>query len=414
MTPSAGDYRASAGSGASAPAHWPPLAVLILTFLTIVLDGYDTTAIAFVIPTLAREWGQAPSAFTPTLVATSAGAVVGYMLSGRLSAWLGRRGAIVTGVLVFAVGSVATAAAASIGALTALRLITGIGLGAVLPAAVSLAVAQFDARRGEMVAVAVIAGLSLGAVTGGLSGGWLIGNFGWKSVFVLGGVLPLLLIPLLWFGLPVDVDAGSAGARRSQGKVAELLVGGLKFRTSLIWGFAFLVFVSTYALQLWVPTLLLSYGFSPRQAPQGLAAFGVGGLLGAVLLTLFSAVFRVFRVLPFLIAIAVLAIVAAAVLPLSGSAVLLAVGGMGLGLIAGCIGQAAMAVSLYEPALRTAGVGWAAAMGRIGSIVGPMAGGLLLASGQSARDTILWACAPALLAVVVVVLLGKAVRQPVR
>lgn len=122
MTLRTSDHGASAGSEVNAPAAWPPIAVLVLSFLTIVLDGYDTTAIAFVIPTLAREWGQAPSAFTPTLVATSAGAVVGYMLSGRLSAWLGRRRAIVTGVLVFALGSVATAAAASIPSLTALRL----------------------------------------------------------------------------------------------------------------------------------------------------------------------------------------------------------------------------------------------------------------------------------------------------
>jgi len=194
--------------------------------------------------------------------------------------------------------------------------------------------------------------------------------------------------------------------------VQALWVPGLRLQTGLIWGFAFLVFVSTYALQLWIPTLLLSYGFSPQQAPQGLAAFGVGGLLGAILLTVFSAVAGVFRVLPLLIAVSILAIVGAVYLALSGPVALWVVGGMGLGLIAGCLGQAAMAVSLYEPALRTSGVGWAAAMGRIGSIVGPMAGGLLLASGQSARATILWACAPALLAVCVVVMLGLLVRRP--
>lgn len=223
------------------------------------------------------------------------------MLSGRLSAWLGRRRAVVTGVLVFALGSVATAAAASIPTLTALRLFTDIGLGAVLPAAVSLSVAQFDPRRREVVAVAVIAGLSLGAVIGGLSGGWLIGHFGWASVFVLGGILPLLLAPALWFGLPTDRAAVTAGSSFAEGRVQELWASGLGLQTGLIWGFAFLIFVSTYALQLWIPTLLLSYGFSPQQAPQGLAAFGVGGLFGAILLTVFSAVAGVFRVLPLLV-----------------------------------------------------------------------------------------------------------------
>src|SRR5688572_11003472 len=96
------------------PVRWT---VVALCFLTVLLDGLDTTAIGFVVPTLAREWGLPPAAFTPAFVATSLGAVIGYLLSGRLSARHGRRAVVLGSVLVFVLGSGATAWAASMPAL---------------------------------------------------------------------------------------------------------------------------------------------------------------------------------------------------------------------------------------------------------------------------------------------------------
>jgi AAHS family 4-hydroxybenzoate transporter-like MFS transporter len=399
-----------------------------LCFLTVTLDGYDTTAIGFVAPTLAAVWQLPGAAFTPAFMATSAGAVLGYLLSGRLSARQGRRRAMLLTVGLFALGSLATAAAQGVVSLSVLRLLTGVGLGAALPAAASLAVEQFAPQRREQVAIAVVAGLSVGAVLGGLTGGLLITRWGWESVFALGGLLPLALLPVLYLGLPHDAAQGTGtglhtglakGAHsaagtvhgKGQGHVAALFTAGQGWLTVLIWTFAFLIFSATYALQLWMPTLLGSFGFTPQQAPQAVGALGLGGLAGAGLLMALSAAVGVFMALPILLVITVLAIGSLSLLPLGGPMVLLAVACMGVGLIGGCLGQAAMAISLYAPAERTSGVGWAAAWGRMGSIAGPALGGLMLAAHWGPREIILWACAPVVVAAVVVSYLGLALTR---
>ncbi|RUP24984.1 MAG: MFS transporter [Curvibacter sp.] len=403
---------AHAPEGASRRRAW---GIALLCFLTVTLDGYDTTAIGFVVPTLAQLWQLPGAAFTPAFMATSAGAVLGYMLSGRLSAGLGRRRAMLLTVAWFGLGSLATVAAQGVVSLSVLRLLTGVGLGAALPAAASLAVEQFAPRYREQVAVAVVAGLSVGAVLGGLVGGPLITHGGWGAVFGLGGVLPLALLPLLYWGLPQDDlqapgpggPTGAAGGdHRAQGRVAALFSAGQGGQTGLIWAFAFLVFSATYALQLWMPTLLGSFGFTPAQAPRAVAALGLGGLAGAALLMGLAGVLGVFLALPILLMLTLLALCSLSLLPLGPLGVLLMIACMGVGLIGGCLGQAAMAISLYAPAQRTSGVGWAAAWGRIGSIAGPALGGVMLAADRGPREIVLWAGVPVLAAMGVVLYLG--------
>lgn len=181
------------------PVRW---SVVTVAFLAILLDGFDTTLIAFVVPALSKEWALPVSAFSPVFIATSVGAVIGYLLSGRVSERYGKKTVIIISVIGFALGSIATLLSHSIFTLAAWRLITGIGLGAVLPPAVALAVANGPSGRKEAVSVAVGAGLSLGATIGGLVGGALIERFGWQSLFVLGSILPALLVPLLIWVLP--------------------------------------------------------------------------------------------------------------------------------------------------------------------------------------------------------------------
>jgi len=260
-------------------------------------------------------------------------------------------------------------------------------------------------------------------------------------VFALGGLLPLALLPVLYLGLPHDAAQGagmgtgtgtgtglrtglakgahsaagtlpSKGQGHGEGHVAALFTAGQGWLTVLIWTFAFLIFSATYALQLWMPTLLGSFGFTPQQAPQAVAALGLGGLAGAGLLIALSAAVGVFMALPILLVITVVAIGSLSLLPLGVPMVLLAVACMGVGLIGGCLGQAAMAISLYAPADRTSGVGWAAAWGRMGSIAGPALGGLMLAAHWGPREIILWACAPVAVAAVVVLYLGLALARP--
>lgn len=391
----------SASTGVTADAvSWR---VIVLSFLTILLDGFDTVSIGLVVPTLARYWSLPPSAFTPTFVATSVGAVLGYLASGWLAVRYNRRGVVTGSVALFALGSGLTALAESVPALAWLRLLTGIGLGAALPIAISMAVQHGPQHQREAVTIGVAAGLAMGGTLGGAMGGRLIAQYGWTSVFWVGALLPTVLLVALWLGLPVDgkVAKGDLDAPRGA-SVRSLLANGLAVRTGLLWCFAFLIFTAFYALNFWVPTLLGSFGFSPTQAPLGAVALGLGGLSGALLLVPLSARFGARRVLVVTSLSAVALVVSISKLDFGRLPLLLVFGGIGACLVAGTLGQSALAVSLYSPVSRTTGLGWAAAFGRIGSIVGPAMGGMLMSLGAAPRDIVLTVCVPVLLAAVAV------------
>lgn len=383
--------------------------VLCLACAAIVLDGYDTVALGVSIPAIAKNWGVAPSAFTAALALTSAGVALGYLAVGRLVAKMGTRNVIFSAVVVFTLGSLLTAWSDSILQLTILRFVTGLGLGAVLPAAVSHATAVNPRRLRQPIAVVVMTGISLGALIAGLTGSGIVGAFGWEWVFITGAVASAVLLPFLWFGLSgvVSSTPDEAAEARHHASVARLFDASVRSRTLLLWAFSFLVFAVFYVFSSWLPTLLTSYGFSTGLAPLGSAALGIGSIIGACVLILGSRRFRMTSVLAGTSAVAIVFLVISAFLGPDKALLLLVFGGVGLGLQAGMIGQAAVAVTLYPQATVTAGVGWAASMGRLGSVVGPIFGGVLIGLGVGTSIIVLSVCVPVIIALVLVLTLGR-------
>ncbi|AKE91835.1 MULTISPECIES: MFS transporter [Rhodococcus] len=391
--------------------NWP---VLVLTFVAVVLDGYDTIALGLSVPALAKDWDVAPSHFTPALSLTSVGVALGYLACGRIVARFGARRVVLAAVVVFTVGSLLTAFASTITELTALRVLTGLGLGAVLPAAVSHATALNPARLRQSIAVFVTMGISLGALIAGVLGTRLIGAFGWESVFLVGAAASAVLLPLLWIGLPdgraaVGEPAPAAAATASavrEASVARLFDPGLRSRTLLLWGFSFLMFTVYYVFSSWLPTLLTSYGFSAGLAPLGSAALGVGSIVGAAVLMIGALRFRMSSVLLVTTSLAIVFLVVSAFLGPDKVLLLIVFGGVGLGIQAGMIGQTALSVSMYPQGTATTAVGWSASMGRLGSVVGPVVGGALIGLGVPTGTIVLVACVPVLAALVLIAVLG--------
>ncbi|MFF2082995.1 MFS transporter [Nocardia sp. NPDC058176] len=387
--------------------HW---VVLALTFIAVVLDGYDTIALGLSIPALSKDWGVSASHFTPALALTSLGVALGYIAVGQLVARFGCRRVILAAVLVFTVGSLLTAWASSIWELTALRFVTGLGLGAVLPAAVAHATALNPARLRQSITVFVTMGISLGALIAGLLGSKLIGAYGWPSVFVAGAIASAVLFPLLWLGLPDEhavLGTVEPAAAKHNASVARLFDAGVRTRTVLLWGFSFLVFGVFYIFSSWLPTLLTSYGFTTGLAPLGSAALGVGSIIGAGVLMVGVLRFRMTSVLMITTMLAIVFLIVSGFLGADKALLLIVFGGVGLGLQAGMIGQAAVAVSLYPAGTAATGVGWAASMGRIGSVLGPIVGGALIALGTSTSTIVFLACVPMLGALALIAALGR-------
>ena len=388
--------------------------MLATCFLVILLDGLDTASVALIAPVVSKLWGVAPAAFTPAFVATNAGAVVGYLICGPVSNRLGHRRTGILSVILFGTGTLLGALAYDVLSLSIIRFVAAIGLGGALPIAVATATAIVAPGFRAGATVLVATGLSAGSVVGGLITGPLVAKFGWPSIFIVGGLLPLLLLPLFARALSAAerAQAGPSAEPVAPNPIAALFADGRGVSTGLLWLFAFLIFLVTYGLSSWIPTLLVDFGFSPTQAPLGLAALGVGGIVGNLLMMLIVGRLgtRPALIMTSVGAIACILIISYATIP--SSLLLVLIGAVGAGLITGCVGQSALAVSFYPGTLRTTGVGWAAAFGRLGSIAGPAVGGALLALHWSARDVILTAIPPIAAAIAVLLAMSLVRRSP--
>src|SRR3954467_5985235 len=186
------------------------------------LDGFDTQAIGYVAPALAKERGLTKGALGPVFSAGLFGLMIGPLMFGPLADRIGRKKIIILSTLAFGIGSLATAFVQDVNYLLAIRFLTGLGLGGAMPNAVAMT-SEFNPRRRRATMVMIMfCGFSVGAALGGLLAAALIPQFGWRSVFVVGGVAPLLLVPILALRLPESVRFLALTGRAHQ-RVAELL-----------------------------------------------------------------------------------------------------------------------------------------------------------------------------------------------
>jgi AAHS family 4-hydroxybenzoate transporter-like MFS transporter len=319
------------------------------------------------------------------------------------------------------------------------RLLTGIGLGGAMPNLIALTNEYAPARLKATLVMVMFCGFPLGSTLGGIASAPLISGFGWESVFVLGGVLPLLLLPVLWLALPesprflvlqkdaaarlvpilrrigsglsadafIDQVNRNERARDSKGSfpLFELFRAGRATTTVLLWLAFFMNLLVMYFLVNWLPSLLRSQGLPLNIAIISTATLNLGGVVGAIMLG--RLIDR--REPTVILGLAYLASAAfIAMLAYAGTNVallLLAAALAGFGVVGGQIGLNAVAASTYPTAVRSTGVGWALGVGRIGSILGPVAGGALLSSGWSSQELLLAAVPPALAAAGAVFLL---------
>src|SRR3954467_12675821 len=196
---------------------------LLLTCAAVLfLDGFDTQAIGYVAPALAKEWGLSKAALGPVFSAGLFGLMIGALLFGPLADRIGRKKIIIFSTLAFGIGTLATAFIGDVNTLLAIRFLTGLGLGGAMPNAIAMTSEFSPHRRRATMVMVMFCGFSIGAALGGLLAAALIPQFGWRSVFLVGGIAPLLLVPILALRLPESVRflalTGTANAR-----VAELL-----------------------------------------------------------------------------------------------------------------------------------------------------------------------------------------------
>ncbi len=417
--------------------------LLVVCAAVLMADGFDTQAISFVVPDLVRHFGASRAQIGPVLSAGLFGLMLGALFISPLADRVGRRRIIITSTLLFGGFTVATAFAQDLNQILVLRALTGLGLGGAMPNAIAL-IAEFSPQRRRTVMVmTMFCGFSLGGVVSGVLAAWLIPAYGWRSVFIVGGVFPLLLAPFLLIWLPESVRflalAGQENIRvgrllarigpalrypagtefvitepRPVGlPVLQLFAGGRLLATAVLWVVFFMSLLDLYFLALWIPTVVNAMGASVSLAALAGGLLQLGGITGSLVLGWFIQRFGSAKVLALAYAIATVSIAALGSLGFSIPAVLLAVFCAGFGVVGAQIGANAYAASFYPTAYRASGVGWALGIGRIGSIVGPLIGGVLLAQNFPLATIFVIGAVPAGIAVLCWLILGRLERRAV-
>ena len=401
--------------------------VVALCTAVVFVEGFDAQSIGYVAPSITRALHLAPGALGPAFGAGLLGLMLGAMFIAPFSDRIGRRGVIIGSTLAFGLLSLTTLLAHSVPELVAIRLLTGLGLGAAMPTAISLTAEYSPHRRKGLIVMVMFCGFSLGSAVGGFVAAQMIADFGWTSVFLVGGILPLLLVPILVFALPeslqyLALQKGTAGRtatlmrridRRFTGaglsasgdaagakaaSVRELFVAGRMLPTLLLWTVFAMSLLDINLVASWLPTTLNAGGASLELAAATGAVFQLGGIAGTLLLGLTIDRMRPEQLLVGAYLLGAVCIGLIAYADARSATMLIIVAGAGFGIVGGQIAANAVSAMFYPTHIRSTGVGWALGVGRLGSIIGPTLGGFLLSLRMAPAQLFLLSVVPTLIA----------------
>lgn len=393
-----------------------PLIVLICSAMVLALDGFDIQVIGFVAPALTTEFGVTRAALGPVLAASLVGMAIGGLGVGPVGDRIGRRAAVLISTAIFALGTLLGSTASTIETLALWRLLTGVGLGGAMPNVTALMAEYAPPRWRSLTICAAIAGVPVGGMVGAALAAEIIPAFGWRAIFVLGGVLPLLWLIVMYFLLPESPRYLAArgdrptelaallnrveGQARFKGEetfvlrsthvdgaakgVHALFSGALMRDTLAAWVIFGTNIFAVYAIFNWAPVVLTSLGLGLPTAVRGLLLFNLAGVVGSLALSLLIPR----RGSRWLLALCAVGAVAAAAwlawlaraaaanpadLPVAGLMTGLALAGFTT--IAIQVGMFPVMAHVYPVHSRSTGVGWAIGLGRLGGILSSFAGG---------------------------------------
>lgn len=414
------------------------IGVLILCTACLIVDGFDVQAMGYVAPALLQDWRISKANLGPVFGAGLFGVLLGSLLFSMVADKIGRRPVLIGATVFFSIFTLLTAGASSVSQLLALRFITGLGLGCIVPNAMAL-VSEYSPRRVRITLMMIAgSGFTAGAAIGGLISTWLIPGFGWRSVFYFGGAAPLALSVIMFFGLPESlhflvlrdkdrgrvaewlkrIDSNAAVNSRAKYIVPEenrkgvpavhLFRDGRAAATLLLWAVNFLNLLNLYFLSNWLPTIVKDAGYSTSQAVLAGTALQVGGIIGT-----FALGWLIDRIgfIPVLTTVFVMAGASVALIGQAGLSLTFlfaAVFAAGFGVVGGQPAIFALAATYYPTYLRSTGVGWSSGIGRIGAIVGPVLAGELIRLQWSDRQLFTAAAAPAVISAALMFWLRRA------
>ncbi|MBV9966555.1 MAG: aromatic acid/H+ symport family MFS transporter [Alphaproteobacteria bacterium] len=416
------------------------LRVAALCTLIQICDAYDVNAIAVTVPSLTHAWGLPGPAFTQAFVWSSIGILVGALSAGPIGDRLGRRPLLLGSVAVYGLASLLTAVVGSLPLLSAMRFFTGVGIGGAFPGAATLTGDYAPARRRATMIMISFTGAPFGGFLCGQAAGFLLPVFGWQSIYVLGGIVPLAILPVLWLWLPEsprflaakgDLSAREAallqrleiapaagadhGLDLARGNPVKMLLGkGYVLQTVLLWIIFFCSLLNLFLFAYWLPEVLHLGGMTPAEAARASSFRELGAVFAVLYLGLAIDRFGAERALALHYAAGIVFIASIALLAMPYLMLVGAIFFAGMTIVGSQTGANGACGKLYPARMRASGLGWALGIGRLGGIVGPALGGYLLAAGLHPPTIFLSCCGFMLVAAVATALLrfrGARVEQ---
>jgi AAHS family 4-hydroxybenzoate transporter-like MFS transporter len=417
--------------------------IFAMCFAIATIDGFDSIMIGAAVPGMMKNLKLTPVDVSWIFFLQALGVIAGAIVLGPLADRIGRKHLLIASTLIFGFFSLMIAFSTSFTEVAIYRCLSGVGLGGAVPAALAFGCEYAPQRMRATITTGIWLALPLGGMLSGFVGIWLIPQYGWTILFLIGGIVPLIVAVLAYMLLPESLSymsarGGDQAAMRriavriapelakqpdaefysSEKKepgvpVAHLFMEGRAVTTLLLWAVFFLSFFIMIFFVSWSPTLLTKLGATQQQASGTLVAWNIGSMLATLIIGRLIDKTGYFRVLPWAFVVIALAVWATGALMtqsymvVAGMIALVGffVGGSNSGLMA-------LAATSYPVSMRSTGVGWAYGVGgRTGAMAGPFLAGVLLQNGWSASEICYVMGVPMLLGCVVLLVLKRVTDQ---
>jgi benzoate transport len=399
---------------------------IAICFLMSVLDGMDVLVVSYCAPAIAEDLNLGPKTLGFVFSAGLIGMAIGAIFLAPFADRFGRKKLILASAFIMGLSVLLTAYSENISQLILMRLVSGLGIGCMLATTATLTSENVLNNSKDFWVSLVISGYPVGAVVSGYVAAAIIPSYGWESMFVLAGLTTILTIPLIFFFLsespqfylkkqpkdalakankilikmnfkPLDSLPKIGLKANNKPLVSRLFSEKYKISTLQLWAALFFAFGCLYFLISWIPKLATDAGLSIELAIYAGTIFNVGAFFGIVLQGYFSSKIGLKKTISFFLLLTFL-LMASFKLFVGTDILLLVYFLLGFSLQGGFVGLYAVAARLYPTEFKTTGVGWAIGMGRVGGILAPLIGGLLISIGLSLSANFLIFSIPALFA----------------
>ncbi|MEY2636221.1 MAG: hypothetical protein RLZZ197_697 [Bacteroidota bacterium] len=370
--------------------------IILICFLCNMLDGMDVLIISYTAPAIAKAWSISPANLGIVFSSGLVGMTVGAIFLAPLADRFGRKPLMILAALIMGSCIYLTSFATDINVLMIYRFISGLGIGTMMASTAAITAEYAPVSTRDFWVSTVVAGYPVGAVLTGISSAKIIAESGWEHLFQLAGIATFLVVPILLFLLK-ESDEFKAKAKPEDAKLSALFTAEYKWSTWQLWSALFLSFTTLYFLMNWIPKLATNAGLSMELAIYSGTIFNLGAIVGIPVQGYFSSRFGLKK------SIGTLLLITAVLLGFFGlfsgsNLILVVLFFLGFGVQGSFVGLYAVAARMYPTAFRSTGVGWAIGMGRLGGIIGPVLGGLLVGLGFGMAQSFIFFALPSFIA----------------